>query len=247
MKHIHRFFVTDSLAGGRTVRLEDGDAFHAARVLRLKAGDAVELADGGGRVFAAAVTAVDGTVEARVGEMLAGADPEAAARLAVVQALPKGRKLDLVVEKLAELGVPRLVPVYTDRSAARPQKPGGKFERWGRIARSAAAQSKSSRIMTVDQPADLRGWLAEHAGPVVVLSTEAAGEPLGGLAAGLAAGTDAPLALVVGPEAGFSPAELESLRAAGARFASLGGQVLRTETAALVAAAIVLHRQGRLG
>jgi len=265
MKHIHRFFSDESLSPGQTVSLSSDDSFHAARVLRLSAGDRLELAGGDGRAFEAAVTRVDGSVELLVGDEIPTA-PGGTLALTVVQAMPRGKKMDLVVEKLSEIGVAALAPVYTDMSVARPKAGGGeKFERWRRIARSSAGQSKRGTVMAVAEPVPLGGWLESWDGPLVVLATEIEAAPLGEAAQELmvtpgrqvrdAGATSAeafepgepPLALVVGPEAGFSEAEISMLREHGSGFASLGRQVLRTETAALVSAAIVMHRLGNLG
>lgn len=252
MKHIHRFFISQQLKPGDSVCLEDEDGFHARKVLRLTEGEAVELADAAGRVFTARLTGMDGRVEAEVGAKQAGGAPPADVRLTVVQALPAGRKMDLIVEKLSELGIHRLVPVYSELSVARPSgKGGGKLERWRRIARSAAAQSKRRRIMEVAEPAGLGkclndGWEKEN-GPLLLLCTEEEGVPLGRAVESLVAAAGQPPVLAIGPEAGFSSGEIESFRQAGAIYAGLGTQVLRTETAALVAASIVLHRLGALG
>lgn len=240
MKHVFRFFIAQSLASGDRVRLEQGDAFHAARVLRLKPGDALEVADSGGKVFRAAVTGVDGGVEVEVAGELDRVAPGLA--LTVVQALPKGRKLDLIVEKLSEVGVARLLPVFSDKSAVKPPLSPEKLERWRRIAKAAASQSRRSGIMAVEPPVVLADWLADTRSPPLVLATEREGLSLGEAFLGTGATT-----LVVGPEAGFSARELEQLAAAGAHFAGLGRQILRTETAALVASVIIMHRAGVLG
>lgn len=271
MKHIHRFFVSSDIAAGDSVRLDDDDSFHASRVLRLKRGSLMELADAAGRVFEAVVERNDGPVEVTVGEEVVGEvpvgpAPVATVGLTVAQALPKGKKFDLVVEKLSEIGVAVLVPVFTGKSVARPARDSGeKLARWRRIARAAAGQSKRNRVMEVAAPVSLGEWLKECSQPLLVLATEAGARSLTdalscateaaagpGEAAALEPGEAAAsgrqrLSLLVGPEAGFSDSEIETLAASGAVFASLGTQVLRTETAALVAAAIVMNRLGALG
>ncbi|MCL4473113.1 MAG: 16S rRNA (uracil(1498)-N(3))-methyltransferase [Actinobacteria bacterium] len=271
MKHIHRFFVSGDIAAGDSVRLDDNDSFHASRVLRLKRGSLMELADAAGRVFEAVVERIDGPVEVTVGEEVGGGEPAGPAQaapveLTVAQALPKGKKFDLVVEKLSEIGVAGLVPVFTGKSVARPARDSDeKLERWRRIARAAAGQSKRTRVMEIAAPVKLERWLKECSQPLLALATEAGARPLtdallcvteaavgpGKTAAFEPGKTAAPrperLSLLVGPEAGFSDSEIEMMAGAGAVFASLGTQVLRTETAALVAAAIVMNRLGALG
>lgn len=260
MKHVHRFFVGQTLIAGEPVRLEGDDVFHAVRVLRLKAGDTVELADEAGRVFQAVVTdtgsknraaleAVPGSQAASVAVL-----SEKTPRLTVVQALPSGRKMDLIVEKLSEIGVERLVPVLTKKSVVREtQGKGEKMARWRRVAKAAAAQSKRTGVMAIDEPVGLAQWLADFDGAALVLSTEVEGRPLGNalwavLGDRAADGVRIPaLALIVGPEAGFSTEEINKMKGHGVCFASLGRPVMRTETAALVAATVVMHRLGVIG
>lgn len=243
MKHIHRFFTDERITSGQTVRLSSDDAFHAFKVLRLRPGDQLELAGADGRAFQAAVSGAGGGIEAVVGDEI-GMGPQPALALTVVQAMPGGRKMDLVVEKLSEIGVAALVPVYTDASVAKP-KPGGgdKLERWRRIARASAGQARRDRVMDVAEPVALFRWLDSWDGQLIVLATEVEAMPLGETAAK----AEAPLALLAGPEAGFSAEELQLLQDRGVIFASLGRLVLRTETAALVSASIVMHRLGGLG
>ena len=147
------------------------------------------------------------------------------------------------MEKLSELGVARLVPVQAQRSVAVADVSNSRRERWYRIARSAAAQARRRLIMEIQPPLELGRWLAGYSGPLVALVTESEGMPLGQVVSAI----DDDLALLVGPEAGFTQAELESLEERGAALASLGTLLLRTETAALVAATIVMHRKGLLG
>ena len=242
MKHIHRFFISHTLCTGDRAVLDRDDSFHAVRVLRLDEGDSVELAGDDGRVFTATITAVAPAVAAVAGAEVKAGGPEF--ELTVVQALPKGRKLDLIVEKLSEIGVARLSPVYTSGSVVRPAAgTDARLDRWRRIARAAASQSRRARIMEVDAPVELAGWIESFSGGIIVLATETEGC---GLSEALEDAGE-PLALVVGPEAGFSAEEIAALRGAGAAFAHLGSRILRTETAPLVAAAIALNRAGELG
>lgn len=241
MKHIHRFFLSQTINPGDEVLLDADDYFHAVKVLRLRSGDEVELAAADESVYQGRVVSAGGDCRVAADKLIVTGGSSAG--LTVVQALPRGRKLDLVVEKLSELGVERLVPVSTSLSVAQPAKPGEKMNRWRRIARSAAAQAKRTAVMAVDEPVALTDWLQSASGTVIVLSTENDPAALGEVVAG----ASLPLALVIGPESGFSEDEIVSMEAGGVVFGSLGGLVLRTETAALVAATIVLHRLGRIG
>ncbi len=242
MKHIHRFFVSHPIIAGRQVCLGRADSFHACRVLRLKAGDGIEIAGSDGCVFSAEVKRVGELVEATALSETGG--NSRGIELVVAQALPQGRKLDRVVEKLSEIGVARLVPLYTEKSVVR--RAGGtdvKLGRWRRIAAAAARQSRRAAVMDVAEPVMIGEWVAEFPGAAIALSTEVTGSSLGEAVSG----AELPMALIAGPEAGFSHAELILLKDAGACFATLGDQILRTETSALIAATIVMHRLGALG
>lgn len=239
MRHIHRFFLSRELAEGESAILEGDDSFHISNVLRLKPGDTIELADSGGRVFASVITTCGKNVEARAERLQPAA---ATASISVVQAIPSGKKMDLVVEKLSELGVMRLIPVFTERSVSGGSG-AGKLGRWRRLARSAASQARRNTIMEVERPRQLGGWLSTWDGPLIALVTENDGIPLG-VAVDMVVGE---LVVLVGPESGFSQAELELLRDRGTLLARLGPLLLRTETAALVAATIALHRRGDIG
>ncbi len=242
MKHTHRFFISRPLAAGQKACLENQDSFHAGRVLRLRSGDSVELAGSDGRVFMAKVGRSGDLVEATALSEIEGSSQ--LKELVVAQALPQGRKLEAVVEKLSEIGVAKLVPLRTERSVVRRlDGVAAKLDRWRRVAAAAAKQSRRAVIMHVSEPVAMDEWVSSFSGPVIALTTEMTGSSLGEAVAG----TGPPLAVLVGPEAGFSDAELDLLKRNGACFASLGGQVLRTETAALVAASIVMHRLGWLG
>ena len=203
---------------GEAVPLDPADARHLAGPRRLGEGALVELFDPAGRTAPAALA---GGARARL-----TADPSPPAsrpRLVVVAAVPKGARADWLAEKLAELAVTIWVPLVADRSAVDPG--GGRLARWRRLAHEAAKQSGAPPMAVADpaRSADL-----DPAG-ATVLSTERDARPL-------APAGD--LTLWVGPEGGWSPAELARFDAAGAAFAALGPTVLRVETAAVVAAGV---------
>jgi len=163
----------------------------------------------------------------------------------LIQGLPKGDKLDWVLQKSTELGVSAVWPVVTARSVARPKPEalGTRHGRWQRIVEEAARQSGRAEVPEV---APLRS-LDEALKALVpgmrllVLDEEERSERLG-----LAAG-DAAVAIVVGPEGGLTREEVDVLRAAGGVPVSLGPLVLRTETAGLAALAVLRHLDGLLG
>ena len=214
------------------------DGHHLARVLRLRAGETVTVADGSGvwRPYRIA----DVTGAAGVHLQATGAvehEPAPSERLAVAFALTKGDKPDLVVQKLTELGVDRIVPVLGERSVSRPgpDRAGAATERWRRIAREAARQCRRATLPVVEDLVPLAA-LSGHPGLVVA---ERGGVPA--VALGCPPGDE--ILVVVGPEGGLADPEVEALKP-WARL-NLGPHILRAETAALAAAALLSTR--RLG
>jgi 16S rRNA (uracil1498-N3)-methyltransferase len=226
--------------------LVEGAALHHMRVARLVPGEAVEVFDGRGRAWSARLESME---EAGAVLLLGEERRDGGGRLVVlIQGLPKGDKLDWVLQKSTELGVSAVWPVLTERSVSRPKPAalGTRHARWRRIVEEAARQSGRAEVPEVAAlrplPEVARALGAgEH---LLILDEEEKSERLG---TAVLAGPDRPVALVVGPEGGLSRAEVEMLRAAGGVPVSLGPLVLRTETAGLAALAVLRHLDGLLG
>jgi 16S rRNA (uracil1498-N3)-methyltransferase len=224
------------------IRVE-GRALHHLRVARVGTDEALEVFDGRGRVWAARLETEDenGAV-LRLGEERRG---DAGRTVVLLQALPKGDKLEWLLQKSTELGVSEVWPVLTARSVARPKPEslGSRHARWQRIVEEAARQSGRADVPGVGALRPLED--AVRALPpelrLLVLDEEEQAARLGDAAG------DAPVALVVGPEGGLAREEVKALRSRGARTVSLGPLVLRTETAGLAALAVLRHRDGLLG
>jgi 16S rRNA (uracil1498-N3)-methyltransferase len=219
-----------------TLDIAGEDGHHLARVLRLRVGEAVTMADGSGGWRPYRVGGIGGAGAAGPVVRLdatAGPDrePAPAWRLAVAFALTKGDKPELVVQKLTELGADRILPVVAERSVARPDRDRARTarERWCRIAREAARQCRRATLPVVEELGPLLG-LAGHPGLVVA---ERGGAP----ADALGAPPGGEILAVVGPEGGLTGAEVEGL-APWARV-GLGPHILRAETAALAAATVL--------
>jgi 16S rRNA (uracil1498-N3)-methyltransferase len=234
------FFVAPADVDGGQAILRGDQARHLAVVLRARPGMAVSLADGVGARFRAQVAAVDPDgVRLEILDRETVSPPRPS--LTVVHALPKGRKLDEVVEKLSEIGVDRLVPVHSARSQVRldAAKAEKARARWEAVALAAGKQSRRVRPLRVEPVAD---WAtAFGAGPGVVLYEEAE-VPLRARLAEIGAAEASELVLAIGPEGGLTP---EEVAACGLPAATLGSTILRTETAALAAAAATLTLLGR--
>jgi 16S rRNA (uracil1498-N3)-methyltransferase len=240
----HHFFVEPADIDDRKLTIAGGEAHHAARVLRVRTGEAITAADDTGRVVDAIVTDVGGVVHAEVVKERFVDAPRP--RITLFQALTKGEKVEDVVQKAAEIGVARVVPFVGARSIVRwdDGKRTKAVERWRSVARAAAKQSRSSRLLVVDEVADHVRRATDEPGPVFVLHEGDVAAPLRHV---LPDDAPASLVLAVGPEGGFDDDEIEELARAGAEIVRLGPRILRTETAGLVAASIVSFVYGSLG
>jgi 16S rRNA (uracil1498-N3)-methyltransferase len=164
----------------------------------------------------------------------------------LLSAVPRGPRMDFLVQKTAELGVARIVPVLTERSVARPDAEAGRRARWQKIAQEAARQCGRADVPAVDAPVSLPEALALPGLPERRLALFE-GEKGRSLAAALAGAAPTPTALLVGPEGGFAAPELAAATGAGFEPVGLGDRILRVETAAIVAVALVAGASGMLG
>jgi 16S rRNA (uracil1498-N3)-methyltransferase len=227
----------------------EGERFHyLAHVLRLAEGDALEVFDGEGSAFSARVLAMDAR-SARLQLSAPLARPEEPP-LTLVQGLPKGEKWEWVLQKCTELGATAFAPALSARTVVRlsGERADEKVRRWQRIVEEASRQCGASRVPQVHPVRPLleaaRALTAGTA--LLLLDEEERGLSLGRAVATLPSASQA-LALVVGPEGGIDRAEVEALRELGAIPVTLGGRILRTETAAVAALALILHLRGQLG
>ena len=221
---ITRVFSSSPLTTGDVVRLSEEEGHHIYKVLRGRRGDRIEVVDGTGRLFIAELL---GGREANIVEERAVEDDDSAVTL--YQAVPKGRHMDLVVEKATELGVERIVPLSTERGVVRLSE--GKVRRWRRVAEAAARQSLRLRVPEVGEVVHFSEAVGEAGETGVLLHNEPDLSPLEDVVLGQAVG------LFVGPEGGWSGKELAMAEESGLRYASLGPYRLRSETAGMVAVA----------
>jgi 16S rRNA (uracil1498-N3)-methyltransferase len=240
-----RLYVPAERLVGERVTITGPEHRHLGRVLRARPGDRVTLFDGAG-----------GEVEARVDrvgrdetELELGARRTSIAAgvpITLLTAIPRGALMDFLVQKTAELGVGRLIPIVTERSVARPDAEAGRRARWEKIAREAARQCGRADVPEIAAPTPLAAALAAPDLPPRRLALFE-GERGRSLRAELVETAPAPTALLVGPEGGFAPAEMAAAHAAGFVPVGLGRLILRVETAAIVAVALVGDAAGALG
>ncbi|CAL9455241.1 Ribosomal RNA small subunit methyltransferase E [Streptomyces sp. enrichment culture] len=233
----------DTDGTGRYV-LDGPEGRHAVSVKRLRAGEAVVLTDGAGRWAEGEVDGTEGKDRLVVALGEVTEEPAPSPRLTVVQALPKGDRGELAVETMTEVGVDAIVPWSAARCITQWKGERGlkSLGKWRATAREAGKQSRRVRFPEVADAATTKrvASLLAEADFAAVLH-ESGTEPLA--TAELPASGD--IVLVVGPEGGVSPEELELFAQAGARPYRLGRSVLRTSTAGTAAAAVLLARTGR--
>ncbi|MFI6942780.1 16S rRNA (uracil(1498)-N(3))-methyltransferase [Streptomyces sp. NPDC050418] len=242
-------FVVDSLEGaapGDLLTLDGPEGRHAVSVRRLQTGEEIVLTDGLGRAAAGVVARTEGKDKLFVQTAELRAEDEPSPRITVVQALPKGDRGELAVETMTETGVDAIVPWAAARCITQWKGERGlkSLGKWRATAREAGKQSRRLRFPEVAElattkqvaallaAADFAGVLHEE-GSLPLASAELP--------------TTGSIVLVVGPEGGVSPQELEAFAAAGAQPYRLGASVLRTSTAGTAAVALLLGRSGRWG
>ena len=225
--------------------LPDAAGHHLMKVLRLGSGDSLTVFDGCGGEYDATVARVSRTaVEVDLGVHWT-VDRESALSVELGQGICKGDRMDLVVQKATELGVRAIRPVLCERTVVKldPSRAERRIAHWRAIAVHAAQQSGRTRVPDVSGVEYLHTWLSRpEPGPRIVLSPDAEAS----LADLDRPAPDEAVRLLVGPEGGLAPRELEHARAAGFAELRLGPRVLRTETAALVALSMLQARWGDL-
>ena len=240
-----RVFVEAALAPGARVTLDGAAAAHVSRVLRLGAGDDLTLFNGDGHDYPAKIAALGrGTVEAAIAGR-AAARAESPLAVTLVQGLARAERMDLVVQKATELGVAAIRPVTTVRSVVKLDRGTRERKRthWQAIAAAACEQCGRARLPAIAEARPLADVLAERdaAGARLLLAPDA---PLS-LAA--AARGETAIQILVGPEGGLEDAERRAAIDAGFRACRLGPRVLRSETAAIAALAVLQSVAGDLG
>ncbi len=212
------------LEAGDALRLPEGEARHVLKALRGRQGDVLEVVDADRHLFLAELR---GRGEACVLEAPEAPDHEYL-DLSLYQAVPKGGRMDLVVEKATEVGATRIVPLVTERGIVLPR--GGKVERWRRVAEAAARQSLRLRVPEVAELVHFSQAVRGVGGDGVLLHNAPDLEPLEAVIRD-------PVSLFIGPEGGWSEDELRDAEEAGLAMAQLGPYRLRSETAGMVAVA----------
>lgn len=252
---MQRYFIQAEQWVDHEAVLTGDDAHHIVNVMRLRAGDSIQICDGAGRVAVAKLTAIDKQrVTAAILEPLSGSG-EPAVRVTIAQSLPKGDKMEMVIQKGTEIGAYCFRPFVSERTVVQydGKKEAKRLERWGKVAKEAAEQAHRSRIPQVDSPLSWAELLkSAHTTDAAFFCYEKPGGAAFPAALRQAiearGSTDGmSVMIVIGPEGGFTEREVREAEAAGCVPVGLGPRILRTETAGLVALACVLYEAGEMG
>lgn len=239
----HRIHTFQPLEPEQYIVLKDAEAHYLARVLRASTGQSVLLFNGDSHDYVADIVAVDRRqvkleIRARIPAL-----SESWLRITVVQAISRGERMDLTLQKCTELGAAAFQPIISERTEVklRPEKVAKRMAHWRSVMISACEQSGRAVVPELAEPVSYTTWLQRPANGVRCMLSPAAEQPLTMVEPGNR------LELLVGPEGGFSEAELAAARLAAVREASIGPRVLRTETAGPAALAILQAAYGDLG
>jgi len=235
---LSRFFIDAPLSLGRC-ELPEAQAHYIGRVLRLAAGDAVQLFDGSGQEFIGELAEVGKkNVQVELREQCAGL-AESPLRIHLGQGLSRGERMDWAIQKATELGVAEITPIVSERCEVRlkDERADKRLAHWRQIAISACEQCGRSLLPAIHPPILLGDWL-ERTQAELKLVLHPVAEPLASHA------RPGSLAFLIGPEGGLSEAEVEAAQRAGYQAARLGPRVLRTETAPVVALSVAQQLWG---
>jgi len=251
------FFTPDQMCNGSQgmqIIVSGETAHHMRNVLRMQAGDKVTLCDGNGTDYIALLVGFDkgGKSQLVNPKDRRNKNPDAIFRImesypceteprtkvTLYQGMPKGDKMELIIQKCVELGITKIVPVITSCTVARAKDCEKKTSRYLRVAESAAGQSMRGIIPTVCETLSFENALEICAEGLMLVAYEE--EKIAALKSVLEANNTGAVNIWIGPEGGFTTEEVEALKSRGAISVSLGARILRTETAAIATVAQVI-------
>jgi 16S rRNA (uracil1498-N3)-methyltransferase len=240
---IHRVFTDQQLEPGQELILAGKPAHYLGRVLRVAPGQTVVLFNGDGRDYVCEIRNARKNALALDVMSRLPAKPESPLHITVVQAVSRGERMDQTLQKCTELGVSTFQPVWSERVEVRlkGEKLARRQQHWKGVVVSSCEQSGRAVVPGVLETATLADWAMQTADGTRLVLAPGAERSLAGIQ------TSGPLELLIGPEGGFSDAELAMLKNADVIPVSLGPRILRTETAAPAAVAILQALGGDLG
>jgi 16S rRNA (uracil1498-N3)-methyltransferase len=240
---MHRFFISSEQISDDRAYIKGSDVHHLKNVLRLQVGNEIQLCDGASRTFLAKISAIseDKATADIIKEM--EQDKSSLPRVFLAQALPKGSKMEEVIEKCTQLGVDTIIPVASERTIVKLDEARSKTKiaRWQKIAQSASEQSGRIKVTVIRPLITLKELTDEFKDyDLVLLPWEL--ERDRGLKDILSGTTPKKILVIIGPEGGFSQTEADLARKAGAQTVTLGNTILRTETAGFAVLAMINYQ-----
>jgi 16S rRNA (uracil1498-N3)-methyltransferase len=240
-----RLFVSRDLINGAEALLEGGRARYLGRVLRLRVGDDINVFDGTGPEWSATISAMTkSSATLSLGERHEST-MESPLMLHLVQGISRGERMDYVVQKATELGVHRITPVLTEYGVVKldGKRAAKRRDHWEGVAASACEQCGRTRLPLIDTPLPLKHWFGDRPADadLDLILAPGASTPLARVAP-----PQTKVCILIGPEGGFSQTEYEDADVADFEAVSLGPRILRTETAAAAALAVMQANWGDL-
>lgn len=245
---MHKFFVDSSNIIDNNVTIIGDDVKHIYKVLRLSVGDDVAINDCNGNEFLGKLEDINKKeVKVKILEKLETSN-ESPVKISLYQGMPKGSKMDLIVQKGTEIGVSKFQPIITKRVDVAFQE-YKKLDRLKKIILEACKQSKRSIIPTISEPINFEKTKEElkEYDLIVVPYERADGYGIKSLSMNIKREDIKNIAIVIGPEGGFEEDEIEELKEIGAEIVTLGKRILRTETAGFVATSLLCYELGDMG
>lgn len=247
-----KFFVTREDIQGNYILIHGRDVHHILHVLRKSKGDRLQICDGKNTDYECEILEISRAEDQNICRILSKVTSrsEALVKIALYQGLPKADKMELILQKGTEIGVYEFVPFQSERTVVHldSKKSDAKLERWNKIAESAAKQSGRGNIPKVQPVLSLKEAVkkAKEECQLILVAYEA--EHQNGLKQLLRKMDPVPekIALFIGPEGGFSPGEIEIIKNAGGYAVTLGPRILRTETAGMIGAALILYEYDQM-
>lgn len=242
---MHRFFVEKEQIEENKIEILGTDVKHIKDVIRLREGEKIEVVSDGNVYISRIESFSKKQISLKILDGFTG-ENEPDTEIFLYQGLAKGSKMDLILQKCTELGVKKFYPLMTHRSVVKikdERKEQSKINRWSQIVDEAAKQSKRDILPRVENIIDFPDMieLLKKEENIIVPYEKALGK---GLGKGLKDIKSNRVHLIIGPEGGFEEWEIEKLKEIGGNIVSLGPRILRTETAGIVAAAIILYLSG---
>ncbi len=238
---MRRFFAPINSFIDNVVTLDADETRHLRDVLRLHVGDEVSVFDGAGKEFACTINEIGKKETAlTVVNEIEPSSPESRFAISIAATVLNGEKYDLIVQKAVELGVTKLIPLITIRCEVKQKDAARRLERWRRIAMEATKQTGRAKLMEIAEPQIFEKLLSELKGENAVLFSERDGKDFTEITA------DKKITALYGPKGGWDDVELKMAAEHDVTIVTLGGRILRAETAAIAITAILQHRFGDL-